>query len=89
MTAKSDRARELLEDPLFKETFETVRMNYLQRVDDPRLSDEDVLKVRDLLHVLRELEATLIRTVEEGEFADFQALDKEEQDEWLAKRKTH
>ena len=83
MTAKSDRARELLDDPLLQEAFETVRDNYLERVSDPRLTDEQVLKVRDMLFVLRELEATLVRFVEMGAFEDFEAREKEAQDKWL------
>lgn len=86
MTAESDRLKELINDPDLKRAFEWVRQGYKDRIDDPTLSDEQVLKVRDLLHVVNQVESDLMSAIEAGEFKDYQAeleeRDREERNSW-------
>ena len=73
MTAESDRLTELINDPDIKRAFDWVRQGYKDRFDDPSLTDEQVLKLRDLLHVVNQVESDLLSAIEAGEYADYQA----------------
>ena len=45
MTAKSDRIRELLDDPHIKEAFENVRDKYRAALENSDIPDDDVLEI--------------------------------------------
>ena len=86
MTAESDRLKELINDPDLRRAFDWVRQGYKDRIDDPALTDEQVLKLRDLLHVVNQVESDLMSAIEAGEYADYQAelneIDNEERKSW-------
>jgi hypothetical protein len=82
MTAKADRVRELLNNPDLQEALADIREMYRDRVEDPSLSNEQVLQVRDLLLLLQMFEQTLANAVESGDFEDFKATEQERMDEW-------
>ena len=52
MTAKADRARQLLADPLLQEGFETLRLKYRNAMGNPQVPDEDILELRRMLFLL-------------------------------------
>ena len=77
MTAKADRARELLNDPLIQEGFEALRKKYRGAMGNPSVSDDDVLELRRMLFLLDHLEKHLELVISDGEFEDFKAVEQE------------
>lgn len=78
MTAKSDRAQELIEDPVLKEAFAICREKYRDLIEDTPLSskdDEALHDIRKMLHLLREVEENLHLAVRDGHLEDFRATD--------------
>lgn len=75
MTAQSDRAKELLDNPVFQEAISEVRQYWLDRVETLPL-DEDTGKdalydIRKMLFLLRQVEQTIGRYIEDGHLEDF------------------
>jgi len=77
MTAKADRAKELLSDPLFQEALEGVRHEYRKAFESARMSDEDALEIRKMLFLLQRVEKHLNQFVEDGLLEDFRANEQE------------
>lgn len=77
MTAKADRAKALLDDPVIQEAFTNLRNEYRRIMEDNHTLDEDVLESRRMLHLSRRLEAHLKKIIADGELEDYQAQEKE------------
>ena len=74
MTAKGDRAKELLNDPTFQKALTDVRQAILQGFTDCDVGDEKTPhRFRLYLHLLDSVEANLIKAIEDGELEDFNA----------------
>lgn len=89
MTAKSDRAQALLDDPLLQEAFAAVRERYRDLIEETPLSSSDVEALHDIrkmLHLLREVEKHLAQVVQDGHLEDFRALEHESGDLWQSKK---
>ena len=78
MTAKADRARELLNDPVIKEGFQALREVYHGVLGDRNASDEDILEIHRMLLLLNKLEQHLIQIVSSGQLEDFRAVEQEQ-----------
>lgn len=79
MTAKADRAKELLNDPLLKEALENLRSEYRNACFTQGVSDEDALELRRMEFLTHRLEAHLKQFVSDGTLEDFRAIEKEKQ----------
>jgi hypothetical protein len=79
MTAKADRARELLNDPLLQEVLDNLRMDYRDACFTQGVSDEDVMELRRMEFLTHRFEAHLKKMISDGELEDFRALEKERQ----------
>ena len=77
VTAKSDRARELLSDPLLQEGFEALRHKYRSAMGNPTVPDDDILELRRMLFLLDKLEVHLNQVIADGELEDFRAVEQE------------
>ena len=77
MTAKSDRAKQLLSDPLIQECFKKLRDNYRSAMGNPQVSDDDILELRRMLFLLDKLEQSLVQVLADGELDDFRAVEDE------------
>ena len=77
MTAKSDRAKALLNDPIIQEGFEKLREDYRGAMGNPKVPDDDILELRRMLFLLDKLERHLHQIVTDGEVADLQAVEQE------------
>ena len=77
MTAKSDRIRELLDDPHIKEAFENVRDKYRAALENSDIPDDDVLEIRRMLFLTHKVEQDLETAVQDGELEDFRANEQE------------
>ena len=84
MTDKSDRIKRLLDDDLVQEAFENTRNKYRRILESDvdasgqPITDDDVLEARRMLFLLRLVEQDLKQSVEDGEYEDFQANEKEQ-----------
>lgn len=76
MTAKSDRAKELIGDPVFQEALSNLRNGYRRIMEDHLTSDEDVLESRRMLHLSLLLEKHFEQIISDGEFEDFKVQEK-------------
>lgn len=80
MTAKSDRVRNLLEDPDILEAFENVRQFYLAKIEElplDRKTGQDALyDIRKMLFLLRQVKEDLEYAVQNGVLEDFRAEEK-------------
>ena len=52
MTARADRAQELINDPLLKEAFNTVREHYRDMIEELPLASDKIEPVQDLVKML-------------------------------------
>ena len=80
MTAKGDRAKELIEDPLLTEAFESVREKYRDLIEETPLSskdDEALHDIRKMLHLLSEVKNHLYEVMQGGHLEDFRAAEQE------------
>ena len=80
MTAKSDRAKALLEDPVLKEAFQVCREKYRDLIEQTPLAskdDEALHDIRKMLHLLREVEQNLHSAIEHGNLEDFRATESQ------------
>lgn len=77
MTAKSDRAKALLEDPILQESFNKLRDDYRGAMGNPQVPDDDILELRRMLFLLDKLERHLNQIVTDGEVADLRAVEQE------------
>ena len=87
MTAKSDRAKELMKDPILKEAFNTVRERYRDLIESTPISSgeyEALLDIRKMLHLLVEVEKHLQNVVRDGHLEDFRA-NQQENESWQRK----
>jgi hypothetical protein len=76
MTAKADRAKQLIEDPILKEAFTTLREVYRDQIERTPLNsknDEALHDIRKMLHLLREVEQHLHTVIQTGQLEDFNA----------------
>ena len=78
MTAKSDRAKQLLSDPLIQESFETLRKTYRGVLGNNKVPDEDILEVHRMLLLLDKLEHHLKQVIADGELEDLRAVEDEQ-----------
>jgi hypothetical protein len=89
MTAKADRAQELLDDPILQEAFSTVRERYRDLIEETPLSskdDEALHDIRKMLHLLREVEKHLAQVVQDGHLEDFRVMEQNKGDLWPSKK---
>ncbi len=81
MTAKADRVRALLDNPELQDAFETVRQYWLSRIETLPLDAADgkdaLYDIRKMLFLLRQVEQTLEKAVEDGNLEDFYATEQE------------
>jgi len=79
MTAKSDRARELLNDPLLQEAFANVRAKLLTAFEDCDSNDSETMQdISKRLNLLKAVEQDLWRMLDDGTLEDFRAQEKEQ-----------
>lgn len=78
MTAKSDQAKRLLDDPLLQESFEALRVTYRSAMGNPQVPDDDILELRRMLFLLDKLEKHLETVIADGELEDFRAVEQEQ-----------
>lgn len=78
MTAKSDQAKRLLDDPLLQESFEALRVTYRGAMGNPQVPDDDILELRRMLFLLDKLEKHLETVIADGELEDFRAVEQEQ-----------
>lgn len=80
MTAKADRARELIKDPILAEAFQICREKYRDLIEETPVSDDGaLLDIRKMLHLLREVEQNLHQIIENGNLEDFRIEEQEGQ----------
>lgn len=77
MTAKADRAKEFLHDPVFQEALENLRDQYRKAFELEKCSDEDALEVRRMLFLTHRIEKHLEQIIAYGELEDFKANEQE------------
>jgi signal transduction protein with GAF and PtsI domain len=78
LTAKADRIKALINDPDLKEAFEAVRETYRDMIEETPVSDDTaLLDIRKMLHLLREVESSLHRAIQQGHLADFRAAEQQ------------
>lgn len=77
MTAKSDRAKALLNDPLIQESFNALRDEYRGAMGNSEVPDDDILELRRMLFLLDKLEKHLELIVSDGQLADLRAVEQE------------
>ena len=84
MTAKSDRARELLEDPLLKEAFQNVKDAIHRGWANCKPTDHEAKEEwHRRLFTLDSIEQNLRQAIQDGNYEDFLANQKEESRKWL------
>jgi hypothetical protein len=79
MTAKSDRAQELMNDPLLQEAFDNVRQYYYSLIETTPLDsaqDGALHDIRKMLQLLRDVENDLHETIQHGHLEDHRAQQK-------------
>ena len=78
---KADRAKELLNNPVFKEAISEVRQYWLDRVEmlplDEAQGGDALYDIRKMLFLLRQVEETIERYVEDGHLEDFNQNEKQ------------
>ena len=78
MTAKSDRIRELLDDPLIEQAFENVRRYILELFEETNSDDVETLRSLSIrLNLLATVKADLMSAIEDGDYEDFKAQQSE------------
>lgn len=86
MTAKSDRAKELLEDPLLQEAFQNVRDAIHRGWANTKPTDHDTKEEwHRRLFTLDSVERNLKQAIQDGKLEDFRAQQQEEERKWLRK----
>ena len=79
--SKADRAKELLNNPVFKEAISEVRQYWLDRVEmlplDEAQGGDALYDIRKMLFLLRQVEETIERYVEDGHLEDFNQNEKQ------------
>lgn len=84
MTARSDRAKELLEDPLLQEAFQNVRDAIHRGWAKCNPTDHDAKEEwHRRLFTLDSVEQNLRQAVQDGKYEDFLAEQKREDRKWL------
>jgi hypothetical protein len=83
MTGKADRIQELVDDPDLKNAFNEVRETLRDMIEDTPVADDTaLLDIRKMLYLLREVENSLHRAIEDGHLEDFRAREQEEIEQW-------
>jgi hypothetical protein len=78
MTAKADRAKELLNDPIIVGAFESVRQRLLQMFEACDSNDPATMQdISKRLNLLEAVKSDLEKTVADGTFEDFQVAEIE------------
>lgn len=79
MTAKADRAKALLEDPMIKDAFAAVRERYRDMIEETPLTDsvELITDIRKMLHLLRDVENHFYEAIQNGALEDFRVKEQE------------
>lgn len=77
MTAKSDRAKEILNDPVMQDALVNLRNEYRKLMEDHTTPDDIVLESRRMLHLSHRFEKHLQQIIADGELDDFIAMEKE------------
>ena len=82
MTAKGDRAREIMESPEVKEAFENLHNYYLNAFAELPMKEgfeeQVIYDIRRRLHLLGELKADLEKMIQVGNLEDFRAAQQTE-----------
>ena len=74
MTAKADRAKELLNDPLLEEAFDNLRQNLLDGFEACGIDDNDSMRdIKITLALLKGLKQQLVNIISDGTYEDFRA----------------
>ena len=73
MTAKSDRAKEILNDPVIQEAFQALRDKYRSVLGSNSVPDVDILDVHRMLLLLNRLEQHIKQIIASGELDDLRA----------------
>ena len=91
MTAKADRAQELMDDPIIQEAFNAVREKYRDMIEQTPVATEQgkdaIMDIRKMLQALRDVEQHLRTFIDDGRLEDFNVLElekaKKERKRWL------
>ena len=74
---RAEKAQRILEDELFKESFESVRQALLQKFESAPVGDADgIMKVRLCLKLLTDVRANLEAVVRDGKVEEFNIQEK-------------
>lgn len=69
---RAEKAQRILEDELFKESFESVRQALLQKFESAPVGDADgIMKVRLCLKLLSDVRANLETVIRDGKVEEF------------------
>lgn len=78
MTAKSDRIKELLNDPILEEAFDNVKQHLIGMFLETSSEDgEAMMDIRRRINTLDAVKADLEYSYEEGRFEDLKAAEEE------------
>ena len=66
---EGDKARQILENPVFVDTWAKMDANLLSRMTDPGADDEVVLEAKRGLVILRRVKSEIERTMQTGQMA--------------------
>lgn len=70
---RAEKARQLLDNPLFRESVETLRKAIFVRIEECPLRDAEGLQLLHIrLALLRDVEAALKQVIAEGKFTAFE-----------------
>lgn len=74
---RAEKAQRILEDELFKESFESVRLALLQKFESAPVGDADgIMKVRLCLKLLNDVRANLETVIRDGKVEEFNIQEK-------------
>lgn len=74
---RAEKAQRILDDELFKESFESVRQALLQKFETAPVNDADgMVKVRLCLKLLNDVRANLETVVRDGKVEEFNIQEK-------------
>jgi hypothetical protein len=74
---RAEKAQRILDDELFKESFESVRLALLQKFESAPIGDADgIMKVRLCLKLLTDVRANLEAVIRDGKVEEFNIQEK-------------
>lgn len=77
LNERAENAQRILDNPLYKEAWSTVREKYRDLIEETPVSDDKaLLDIRKMLHLLREVEEHVEQALLDGQFEVLRFEDK-------------